>query len=116
MNPISEPLGRFTVKSGQMQQATAHVEADNYNLHGTVNVRYDDLHITPLMKDSAKGELKKNHLKSFFANTVFIKNENPQGNELRQPVFDVGRESSSKFCSLYMDGYPDRYLQNNRHT
>lgn len=104
VNPISEPLGRFTVKSGQMQQATAHVEADNYNLHGTVNVRYDDLHITPLMKDSAKGELKKNHLKSFFANTVFIKNENPQGSELRQPVFDVGRDHHQNFVAYIWTG------------
>ena len=104
VNPISEPLGRFTVKNGQMQQGTALIKGDNYNLHGTVNVHYDDLHITPLGKDSANGELKKDHVKSFFANTVFIKNENPQGSELRQPAFDVGRDHHQNFVAYIWTG------------
>jgi hypothetical protein len=80
------------------------VKGDNYNLHGTVNVIYDDLHITPLTKDSANGELKKNHLKSFFANIMFIKNENPQGSEFRQPAFDVGRDHHQNFVAYIWTG------------
>jgi hypothetical protein len=99
INPIAEPLGRFTVKNGQMQQGTAHVEGDNFNLHGTVEIFYTDLHITPLKSDSTHGELKKNHLKSFFANTVFIKNENPHGNDLRQPAVTVGRDHHQNFVA-----------------
>jgi len=99
INPIAEPLGRFTVKNGQMQQGTAHIEGDNFNLHGTVEIFYTDLHITPLKSDSTHGELKKNHLKSFFANTVFIKNENPSGNDLRQPAVTVGRDHHQNFVA-----------------
>jgi hypothetical protein len=99
INPIAEPLGRFTVKNGQMQQGTAHVEGDNFSLHGTVEIFYTDLHITPLKSDSTHGELKKNHLKSFFANTVFIKNENPHGNDLRQPAVTIGRDHHQNFVA-----------------
>jgi len=99
INPIAEPVGRFTVKNGQMQQGTAHLEGDNFNLHGTVEIFYTDLHITPLKSDSANGELKKNRLKSFFANIVFIKNENPKGNDLRQPVVSVGRDHHQNFVA-----------------
>ena len=99
INPIAEPLGRFTVKNGQMQEGTAHVEGDNFNLHGTVEIFYTDLHITPLKSDSTHGGLKKNHLKSFFANTLLIKNENPPGNDLRQPTVTVGRDHHQNFVA-----------------
>jgi hypothetical protein len=99
VNPIAEPLGRFTVKSGQMQHGTTHIEGDNFNLHGTIDVHYTDLHLTPLKSDSARGGLKKNHLKSFFANTIFIKNANPQGGELRDPAFTVGRDHHQNFVA-----------------
>jgi hypothetical protein len=103
-NPIAEPLGRFTVKKGQMQSGTTHIEGDNFNLHGTIDVHYTDLHLTPLRADSAKGGLKKNHLKSFFANTIFIKNANPQGAELRQPSFTVGRDHHQNFVAYIWTG------------
>ena len=99
VNPIAEPLGRFSVKSGQMQEGTLHLEGDNYNLHGTIDFYYTDLHITPLKTDSANGGLRKSHLKSFFANIIFIKNANPQGTELRQPAFTVGRDHHENFVA-----------------
>jgi hypothetical protein len=99
INPIAEPLGRFTVKDGQMQQGAAHIEGDNFNAHGTVEIFYSDLHITPLKSDSAHGELKRNHLKSFFANIVFIKNANTKGNDFRQPAVSVGRDHHQNFVA-----------------
>ena len=98
-NHVAEPLGRFTVKRGQMQQAIAHVEGDNYNLHGTVAFYYNDLHITPLKSDSSNGKLKSNHLKSLAANIIYIKNENPQGDELRKPEYTVGRDHHLNFVA-----------------
>jgi hypothetical protein len=35
---------------------------------------------------------------------VFIKNENPQGSELRQPVFDVGRDHHQNFVAYIWTG------------
>jgi len=99
INPIAEPLGRFTVKKGKMQQGIAHVDGDNYNLHGTLELYYDDLHITPLKSDSSNGQLKRDHLKSLLANTIYIKNENPQGGELRKPEYVVVRDHHLNFVS-----------------
>jgi hypothetical protein len=99
VNPVAEPLGRITIKRGQMQQGIAHVEGDNYNLHGTIAFYYNDLHITPLKSDSSNGKLKRNHMKSLAANTIFIKNENPQGEELRKPEYTVGRDHHLNFVA-----------------
>ncbi|MBK5273389.1 MAG: hypothetical protein JJE22_20500 [Bacteroidia bacterium] len=100
VNPVTEPLGKFSVKKGQMQEANVHIVGDNFNLHATADIQYTDLHITPLKGDSADDGLKKNHLKSFFANTLFIKNSNPKGNKLRQPEYDVARGHTSNFVSF----------------
>jgi hypothetical protein len=75
------------------------VDGDNYNLHGTLELYYDDLHITPLKSDSSNGQLKRDHLKSLLANTVYIKNENPQGGELRKPEYVVVRDHHLNFVS-----------------
>lgn len=120
INPIAEPLGRFTIKKGQMQQGIVNVNGDNYNLHGTISFHYNDLHITPLKSDSSNGHLKRNHLKSLLANTVFIKNENPQGGELRNPDYAIVRDHHLNFVSyiwamimtgiLKTIGVPERFV------
>jgi hypothetical protein len=100
INPVAEPLGRFSVKSGQMQEAAVLIEGDNFNLHATADIHYTDLHITPLKSDSTNDGLKKNHLKSFFANILFIKNSNKPGDKLRKPVYDVDRDHIDNFVSF----------------
>jgi hypothetical protein len=61
---------------------------------------YDDLHITPLKIDSISGDQKKAHLKSFFANILFIKNENPdEGGPPRKPEFDIIRGPHEGFVA-----------------
>jgi len=99
INPIAEPLGRFTVKRGKMQQGIARVDGDNNNLHGTLELYYNDLHITPLKSDSSNGQLKRNHLKSLLGNIVYIKNENPQAGELRSPDYIIVRDHHLNFVS-----------------
>ena len=99
VNPIAEPLGRFTLKRGQMQQGIVHVDGDNSNLHGAIKFYYNDLHITPLKSDSSNGQLKKAHLKSLLANSIYIKNENPQGGELRNPDYMIVRDHHLNFVS-----------------
>ena len=99
VNPIAEPLGRFTIKRGQMQQGFAHVDGDNRNLHGTIAFYYNDLHLTPLKSDSSNGKLARDHLKSFVANIIYIKNENPKGDELRKPEYTVDRDHHLNFVA-----------------
>jgi hypothetical protein len=99
VNPIAEPLSRFTLKRGQMQQGIIHVEGDNYNLHGAIKFYYNDLHITPLKSDSSNGQLTRAHMKSLLANSIYIKNENPQGGEFRNPEYMVVRDHHLNFVS-----------------
>ena len=99
INPIAEPLGRFTIKKGRIQRGIARVEGDNYNLNGTLELYYNDLHITPLKSDSTNGKLKRNHLKSLLANIIYVKNENPQGGELRKPEYTVDRDHHLNFIA-----------------
>lgn len=98
-NPIAEPLGRFTIKRGQMQQGIVHVEGDNYRLDSKIAFYYNDLHITPLKSDSSNGELKRNHLKSLAANIIYIKNENPKEGKLRNPEYTVVRNPHLNFVA-----------------
>jgi len=99
VNPISEPLGQFTIKSGEMEKGDAHVEGNNSKIDGKILIYYKDLHITPLKEDSSNSGLKRNHLKSFFANSFLIKNSNPEAT-LRSPSFEVPRDSHQNFISF----------------
>ena len=101
INKVSEPLGLFTVKTGEMQHATGHIDGDNFRTTGNITMQYNNLHITPLKKDKEeKGKLKKKSVTSLFANILFVKNENPKDNELRQPNFTVERNQYSSFFNL----------------
>ena len=99
VNPISEPLGQFTIKSGEMQKGDAKFEGNNSAIKGKITFYYTNLHIIPLKKDSSGTGLQKNHLKSFFANWFLIKNSNPEG-KLRTPSFSVPRDSHQNFVSF----------------
>ena len=101
INKVSEPLGLFTVKTGQMQHAKGHLEGNNFRTSGNINMQYNNLHITPLKKDKEeKGKLKKKAVTGFFANILLVKNENPKGKELRQPNFTVERDHFTTFFNL----------------
>lgn len=100
INPVAEALGLFTVKKGEMQSCAAHLEGDDFTIKGTISFRYADLHIDPLKKNKGDDQkkLKKEPLKSLFANTFLIKNSNPEkGNDLRRPAFSVDRGKNSNF-------------------
>ncbi len=59
VNPIAEPLGMFTLKSGTIQQATAHIRGDNFKASAKMVMLYNDLHLTPLKNLDSTGNLKK---------------------------------------------------------
>ena len=99
INPIAEPLGFFSVKTGQMQKAIIQVTGNNYKTNGTMQMLYSDLHIAPLKKDEA-GNLKVKKVTGLLANVILIKNENPSGQELRKPAFEVERGSHKNFFNL----------------
>ena len=102
INPVTEPLGLFSIRKGQMQRCIAHLEGNDFAAKGTVALNYTDLHIDPLKKDkNDDSKLKKKTFTGLFANTFLIKNSNPgKGDDLRQPGFTVERGKHSNFFSL----------------
>lgn len=80
LNPVTEPLGLVTVKTGTVHNGSAHIEGNNFTATAKVIMLYNDLRLIPLKKDIDKDELKKRPLLSFLANTFVIKKDNPRGN------------------------------------
>ena len=102
LNPFTEPLGLFTVKRGILQKASARIEGNNSAARGEILILYNDLHITPLKTDS-DNKLKKKSVMSFFANTFFIKNENPsKGDAPRSADIVVKRDNQSFFGFVWV--------------
>lgn len=101
INSLAEPLGLFSVKSGIMEDGTAHITGDNLNTSAEVVIKYSDLHIKPLKKADGTGHLKKKHFTGFFANAFFIKNLNPQrGKELRKAQFSIETDRHRNFMNM----------------
>jgi hypothetical protein len=101
VNPLAEPLGLFSIKSGKMQQGSAHIEGNNLNSKCKLAISYTGLHINPLKKADENGQLKKKHVTGFIANVFLIKNANPlNGKELRQPDFSVERDHHGNFFNM----------------
>jgi hypothetical protein len=103
INAAAETLGLFTIRTGQMQGGSAHLEGNNSTVNGNLTLRYTNLHIDPLKDINGEpGKLKKKTVTSIFANIFLIKNSNPsKNNVLRQPTFSVARGNHSNFFSFF---------------
>lgn len=120
LNPFTEPLGLFTVKRGTMQKASAYIEGNNSIARGEILMLYNDLHIIPLETDG-DNKLRKKPVMSFFANTFYIKNENPsKGNAPRSANIVVKRGNQSFFGLIWeimlkgilkTIGVPEKYAE-----
>ncbi len=100
INPVAEALGLVSIKSGEMQEGTAHISGSNLNTKCKLAISYTGLKISLLKKTDENGQVKKKHLTDFIANTFLIKKENPaEGKELRQPDFSMERGHHRNFFS-----------------
>jgi hypothetical protein len=125
LNPFTEPLGFFAVKSGEMKEGTAHLEGNNYSMRCKILMLYNDLHLTPLKPDSdSSGNLKKKSLTSFIANKFFIKDDNPSKGEPPRTIdVVVQRDHHEHFinflwkslltCIVKTIGVPTKYVNKN---
>ncbi len=101
VNPVAEPLGMFTLKSGTIQEATAHIQGDNFKAKAKIIMLYNNLHLTPLKNTDSTGNLKKKTLTGFFANTFFIKHANPSpGKSPRNPEVITQRDGKGTFFNF----------------
>lgn len=105
VNPFSEDMGLIRFTSGQMQSGSGHIEGNNDHLTGKVSVRYTNLHLEPLKtKEDEEGRLKGKHVAKRLANVLFVKDNNPSRNELREPEFSLDRTKESNFFSFVWSG------------
>lgn len=103
INPMSEPLGLFMVKSGNLKELATDVSGNNFKASGNVTMLYDDLHITPMKKDPKNtGELKKKSFTSLIANTLILKDENPsKDGQIRKETASFTRKSGTFFNMIW---------------
>lgn len=99
INPITEPLGFFSVKSGTVHDLSAQITGNNAYADAKLTMLYDDLHITSLKKErQEKGNVNKKRILGFIANTFFIKNSNSNKKDgARSPEVRVDRGNSGFF-------------------
>jgi hypothetical protein len=102
ISPLSEPLGLFMVKRGELKKLSAHISGNNYKASGQVVFLYDNLHITPMKKDESKPDgLKKKSVTSFIANTFVLKEENPKNGEQRKADASFTRSTGTFFNLIW---------------
>lgn len=125
LNPFTEPLGFFKVKSGEMKEGTAHLEGNIFTMRCKILMLYNDLHLTPLKPDSdSSGNLKKKSVTSFIANVFLIKNNNPSKGEAPRKIdVVVQRDHHDHFFNFLWKslltglvktiGVPEKYANKN---
>jgi hypothetical protein len=100
LNPLSKSLGQVEIKSGQVQKADFVVNATETGSSGKVTLYYNDLKINLLGEDE-NGKAKKKGLLSFLANTILIKNDNPEkGDPVRTANVSLERLPQASFFNL----------------
>lgn len=101
INPIAEPLGMFSIKSGEVNSSASSISGNNYRSNTTVTLLYKDLKITPLKNADGLGELKNKAITGFVANTFLIKNNNPKpGENERTAQLIVERKTKGSFYNF----------------
>ena len=97
INPIIEPLGMGSIKSGNMISFTFNIKANDKKAEGDVVLLYDNLKIK-LLKNSELG-IKNKSLNSFIAN-ILIKNQNPSNGNLRTGKIEFNRVMTTSFFNI----------------
>ncbi len=101
VNSITEPLGRVSIKKGQINKLTFDLKGTDYMAKGSSTLLYEDLKIEVLTSDS--GYLKKKGLKSLLVN-AFVKDRNPQNGIVRKEEINYQRDITKSFFNLLWKG------------
>lgn len=81
LNPMAKNMGLVEIESGKMQKTDFDIRANSKGSSGTVRFYYTDLKVKLLSEaENGKAPKKKGFL-SFLANTLLIKNNNPDKGE-----------------------------------
>ncbi|MBB6237361.1 hypothetical protein HDC90_001982 [Pedobacter sp. AK013] len=101
LNPLSKALGLIEIESGEVQHIDFGATGNLRSASGKLNMLYTNLKIK-LLSDNIDGEgTKKKGFLSFLANTVLVKDENPQkGKAPRTASMTNTRINSASFFNL----------------
>lgn len=101
LNPMARDMGLVEIESGQMQSAGFDIYANAKGSSGSVSFLYNNLKIK-LLKEGEEGEpARKKGLLSFLANTLLIKNNNPEKGEApRTAKVNFQRTPAASFFNL----------------
>lgn len=97
LNPLIEPLGMTSIKTGQVNALTFKITGTDHVAKGTTTILYENLKIEMLKKDS--NDVKKKGLQSLLAN-VLMKDKNPQNGVTRTGDINYEREVTKSFFNL----------------
>ncbi len=101
INPVTEPMGMFTLKSGDVDEASINIAGNDFNATTGITLLYHDLRIFPLKDPDKKGDLKERKIAGFLANAFVIKDANPIGNKSpRSLQVSVQRDDSGSFFNF----------------
>ncbi len=102
LNPIAEPLGMFSLKSGNVKQLKVHIKGNNKKASADILLEYENLFIVPLKKDKdEKDGLKEKKFTAFIANLLLIKKENNgKPDDLRKFNYTIDRGIYPNFFTL----------------
>lgn len=101
VNTIAEPMGMFSLKTENIQEATVWVKGNNNSATTKITMLYNDLKIFQLKRENSNGKLKEKSITGFLANTFFIKNANPSGNQTpRTPEVIAKRRDTRSFFNF----------------
>jgi hypothetical protein len=77
VNQATVPLASLKIQSGTAKRLSFDMHANRYSAKGTVTLLYNDLKIQLLKADTASLKMRKLALASLLANTLILKNNNP---------------------------------------
>ncbi len=97
LNPVIEPLGMGSIKSGNIKSYTFNLQGTDYKGTGDGTFLYNDLKIK-LLK-SKDDDIKNKNVTSFIAN-VFIKDQNPANGNTRKAIINFDRVVTKSFFNL----------------
>ncbi len=98
LNPVTEPLGMGSIKSGNIHSYTFNMHGDDFKAEGEAVLIYNDLKIN-LLKRTDEGDLKNKDLVSAAAN-IFIKDKNTAGDNARKGNMSFKRVTTKTFFNL----------------
>jgi hypothetical protein len=97
LNPLIEPLGMASIKSGTVNNLVFNMTGNDLQAKGASTLLYQNLKIELLKRDS--GDVKKSSLKSLLANAL-MKNSNPLNGATRTEEIIYQRDVTKSFFNL----------------